>query len=111
EGFMASELAERRRFGYPPFSKPVLVEARGKNEHKVMEFLEKLKVETASRLGDKGIILGPSPSPYERVAGLFRARFLVKTRRGLTPELNFLAGYQPPSGIDLTVDVDPADMM
>ncbi len=111
EGFMESELAERRKFGYPPFSKLVLVEARGKSQQRVMDFLEELKRETATRLGDKGIVLGPSPSPYERVAGLFRARFLIKTRRGLTPELDFLAGFQPPSGIELRVDVDPVDMM
>ncbi|MGB9590503.1 MAG: replication restart helicase PriA, partial [Candidatus Hydrothermia bacterium] len=111
EGFMSQELAERMKYGYPPFSKLVLVEARGKNLHRVMEFLEDLGKQTGSRLGNKGLVLGPSPSPYERVAGLFRARFLVKTRRGLTPELGFLAEYKAPTGIDLMVDVDPVDMM
>ncbi len=111
EEFMEAELSERRRFGYPPFSKLILVEARGKSQQKVMDFLEELKRETAERLGAKGVILGPSPSPYERIGGLFRARFLVKTKRGLTPELGWLAGFQPPFGIDLRVDVDPVDMM
>jgi len=111
EGFMESELRERKRFAYPPFSKLVLVEARGKSQEKVMEFLESLAKEVSSSLGGGGQVLGPSPSPYERVAGLFRARFLVKAKRGLTPELGFLAEYKPPPGIDLTVDVDPVDMM
>ena len=111
EGFMESELQERRRFGYPPFSKLVLVEARGKSQQKVMDFLESLSREVKSSLGERCQVLGPSPSPYERVAGFFRVRFLIKTKRGLTPELGFLAGYKPPPGIDLTVDVDPVDMM
>jgi primosomal protein N' len=76
-----------------------------------MEFLESLAKEVSSSLGGGGQVLGPSPSPYERVAGLFRARFLVKAKRGLTPELGFLAEYKTPPGIDLTVDVDPVDMM
>ncbi|MEO0141679.1 MAG: primosomal protein N' [candidate division WOR-3 bacterium] len=111
EGFMAQELAERKRYGYPPFSKLVLVEAKGKDRAKVIQFLEGLAMQTASWLGGKGLILGPSPSPYERVGGLFRARFLIKTKKGLSPELDFLAGYQTPSGIELRVDVDPVDMM
>jgi len=111
KGFMDSELPERRKFGYPPFSKLVLVEARGKNRARVMDFLEALGKEVEKSLDARGQVLGPSPSPYERVAGFFRARFLIKTRKGLSPELGFLADVKPPSGIEIRLDVDPVDMM
>lgn len=112
-GFYQRELEQRRALGYPPFRRLAGIVLSGKNPERTQASAE----EAARRLrrlaasGDE--VLGPAPSPRERIAAETRWRILIKSagvgqRRRLLDELGNLS---LPPGVRIFLDVDPLSMI
>jgi len=111
------ELELRKRLAYPPFSRLINILLEGKSEDRVGRaalFLAK----RAKRLGEGRVkILGPAPAPISRLRGLFRWQILIKspdsqTGRNICSRLREIeVPGVPKNAVNLTVDVDPENML
>ncbi len=101
--FAAAELRERRRFGYPPFGRLVLLQTTARREDTVRRRATELASELRSRAGPEDEVLGPAPAFAAKVAGVHRWQLVL---RGTDP--THLLGYV---GDAWTVDVDPASLL
>ena len=119
--FFARELESRREMGYPPFTRLALVRLSGPFQETVAQQATKLAEalrrtvrqdpEMASRLR----VLGPAPAGLAKLKGRFRWQILIKSygRPPLLALLNHLRqSWSPPpkSKVDLTLDIDPANL-
>ena len=110
--FVREEMSFRRTFHYPPFTRMVQLVA----QHKKRERGEQGLQETAKRLLAHPLaagirFAGPAPAPLERLRGKWRFQLLLRGTSGarvrrLVREV--LAKHPNP---DVSVDVDPYDLM
>ncbi len=103
--FAEAELEGRRRFGYPPFGRLVLLSTQAKKletvEHRSAELFEWLREAAA---GDAEV-LGPAPAFAAKRAGSYRAQIVL---RGARPE-DVLDRVSLSD--EWTVDVDPVTLL
>ncbi len=103
--FATAELDGRRRFGYPPFARLVLLQTHAKRADTALRRAEAYaKALRASADGDAEI-LGPAPAFAAKRAGAFRMQLVL---RGGRPDA--LLDRVPPSA-EWTVDVDPVTLL
>ncbi|MFI5362601.1 MAG: primosomal protein N' [Elusimicrobiota bacterium] len=105
------ELIARRELRYPPSASLLRGVLAGKDEGRVIKAAEALVVLLSEKLGLEAEVVGPAPALLREVRGKFRHHLLVK----LAPErveaaLAFARAKPQPSGVRLTLDVDPYDM-
>jgi primosomal protein N' (replication factor Y) len=125
-GFVARESAHRRELGYPPFGRLVAFGVSGVEEERVVEAAGRVaslaRQAGEARDGGGPAVLGPAPSPLPRLRGRHRWRVTLKdaeagrlhavARQALDLlEKGGAAGERLPSGVALTVDVDPYDVL
>jgi len=121
-GFFARELEDRKKLGYPPFTRLALVRLSGPGEEDVSRaarvFSRALKeaVRQDRELKEKVRILGPAPPLLARLQGRYRWQLLVKScgRPPLARVLEVVRrtwASPPRSRIDLTVDIDPGSLI
>lgn len=112
--FARTQLEERRRAGFPPFSYQALLRAEASKPEIAIDFLERAAAAGRS-LACAVEIYDPIPAPKARVAGREHAQLLVqgKARKNLQafldawcPRLGALAGR----AVRWVVDVDPFDL-
>ena len=119
--FVAGELAHRREHNYPPYHRMARLIIRSKEMTAGAEFAERTTAvfQTAmTSLASQGIgdirLLGPAEAPIFRLKGEYRYHFqlqspspgaLHKLLRSVMPTLT------TPTGIELVLDVDPANML
>jgi primosomal protein N' (replication factor Y) len=103
--FAVAELDGRRRFGYPPFAKLVLLQTQAKRadtvERRADAYAKALRADAA---GDAEV-LGPAPAFAAKRAGSFRMQLVL---RGARPQA--VLDRVPPSP-EWTVDVDPVTLL
>lgn len=117
-GFAQSELAARQELSYPPFGKLAVVRLQGINLDKTIEasdlarrhidsFMQTLKCEIE--------VLGPSEAAIAKVRNKHRFQILLKSTSAT--HLNFFLQHfiknftDLPSGVKVTVDVDPIQFL
>jgi primosomal protein N' (replication factor Y) len=112
--FAEGELEERRRLGWPPFSRLLAVRVEG-SETGARRAAEALAHAARPALRGEVALLGPAPAAIERIRGRTRWHLLF---RAPTPQALFrvhgaLAGVarHPPAGATVRFDVDPYSMM
>ena len=121
--FFSEEMSFRRETNYPPFSRLIIFRITGNSERRTEKYayeLGKVSKDLLDRNRDfrKCIeILGPVAAPLERLKGKYRKQILIKGRK---PNLlhsfarnvinNATAGIKS-SGVKLSVDVDPINML
>ena len=102
--FAEAELAGRRRFGYPPFGRLVVLSTQAKR----LETVERRSQELASWLreaaGDDAEVLGPAPAFAAKRAGTYRAQIVL---RGAPERLLDRVTISD----EWTVDVDPVTLL
>ena len=78
--FYDKEIEYRKQTMYPPFSKVVLFEIKGKNRETVLQMSEWLKrqVQALNKNSDFSI-LRPSPAPIEKINNNFRFHLFLKS--------------------------------
>jgi len=111
--FAAMELVHRKEFGYPPFTRLARIVCEAKTD----KAAEEEAAAIASALCDAGAphgaeVLGPAPAAVSRLRGKSRWHMLVKapTSQALHHALDALGGGRS-RGVQVTVDVDPVNML
>ena len=121
--FVAGELKERQKFGYPPFTDLVRLVIRGPNESQTAEFAQTLADELRAACGEikaksPGFafkILGPAPAPFAKLRNLYRFHIHLRApsgeslRRAVTCVM--AKKLKTPPDVQWIVDVDPLDML
>ena len=111
ESFTQTELEQRAALNYPPYGQLILLK---------LTSLDAVEVEnTAERIADKLAdtetnyeILGPAPASIMRVARRYRWQILLKFPLDVPVELQDLSELRSlcPSGVSLSIDVDPLNL-
>jgi primosomal protein N' (replication factor Y) len=121
DAFVAGELAHRREHNYPPYQRLVRLVIRSREMEAGGDFAERtagvfnaaLKAQAEQGSGEVRL-LGPAEAPVFRLKGYYRYHFqlqssspgaLHKLLRAVLPTLS------PPAGAELSVDVDPCNML
>jgi len=122
-GFYAEELAYRREVHYPPFSRIVLLEFKGKQEELVhsraSQYAEFLRKERGDSPYD---VLGPADAAIPKIRNLFRKHIVIKSYREKDPGGSTLRNVlmrarqsldssASKTGVTASIDVDPQGMM
>jgi primosomal protein N' (replication factor Y) len=119
--FYNREMESRRELGYPPFTRLALVRLSGITEETVAHQAQKLAdtlrrtVRRDPELASRLRVLGPAPAGLAKLKGRFRWQILVKSygRPPLLALLTHLRQAWSPyskSKVDLTLDIDPANL-
>jgi primosomal protein N' (replication factor Y) (superfamily II helicase) len=116
-GFAEGALEERREHAYPPFTRVVNIEFRGENERDVeAAALKWTGLYAASDPASE--ILGPVPAFFARLRKQHRYHTLIKSPRSRTgpPLQNLLRTVRDevgklPSGVHMSIDIDPAGVL
>ena len=106
--FLNKELEVRKLNNLPPFQRFVALIITGNKEN----FLEQeaIKFKNFIQNSIEGKVLGPVSAPIFRLKRKFRVRLLIRGKKSLKVQnslANVISKYKFPSGIKLTVDVDP----
>ena len=103
--FAAVELEGRRRFGYPPFGRLVLLSTQAKRQDTVERRADELASRLREAAGADAEVLGPAPAFAAKRAGSYRAQIVL---RGRDPAR--MLDRVTVSG-EWTVDVDPVTLL
>jgi primosomal protein N' (replication factor Y) len=121
--FYEEELALRRELDYPPFSRLVLIEFKGRNEDEVLRHATAFRAALAPKRA-RMKILGPAPAALAKLRGLHRWHIVLKGLKADDPSGELMhkalhaamgAYRESPLGkkttVRITIDVDPVGMM
>ena len=115
--FRAGELIQRSELRYPPYSRLASVLVRGERLDRVEKAARAVRERIAEAVVDQPdwmVLLGPAPAPLAQLRGKHRYRLLLKGEHGPSVRaaaaraLDPLPGFP---GVEVTVDVDPLDML
>jgi len=114
--FIQSELACRKDYEYPPFSRLVRIVASGPDDRQVQSALERIAEELSNHLEEYEDIriLGPAPCLLERIQGMYRHHIIIKNlmgEHGQAAISKFFRAKSLASGVRLIIDVDPVDLI
>jgi len=111
EGFLETELQERKRGGVPPYGKLISIILSGFFERALIEFGVDLKKQFNLLKLKNCEIFGPALAPIPKIRKKTRVRLLIKTRnfeRFSQLEIReWLQKVVVPKGIYFSVDIDP----
>ena len=111
-GFQAEEMRFRRVFHYPPYTRMVQLLVRDRKRERAEAGIRELADALVAHPLGRGVRLtGPAPAPFERLRGEWRFQLLARAAsiRDLHRLLVEALPKNPP--YDLTVDVDPQQLM
>ncbi|NBV95991.1 MAG: primosomal protein N' [Verrucomicrobia bacterium] len=114
DGFREQELEHRKAHGYPPFRRAILLSFSGSSEAQTLASAEHVVKKLRSAWGDKVEVPDPSPAPIARVEGKFRFHVFLLVDRGvaiLGDLKREVLAPKWPSGLKVSVDVDPQDLL
>jgi primosomal protein N' (replication factor Y) len=114
EGFAASELEVRRRYGYPPARHLIRHILRGPNPDKLKFVSEQFAKAVKGALGDRVEIRGPAPAPIEKIRDEYRWQvwyFTASVSRVIGELSAIRDGFQWPGGVTQMLDVDPMNLV
>jgi primosomal protein N' (replication factor Y) len=110
--FSEEEMLSRKGSKYPPYRRLALIEVRGRDEGRLMAFAGRLKDSLDRVSGGELEVLGPAPSPLERVRGISRWRILVLSEKAFAFQRAMgRIDPVPTRGVRMRVDVDPVTLM
>ena len=106
--FLKIESDNREIANLPPFGKLVSLILSSKDERKLIEFTNALKVDAPKY--EKITILGPAPAPISLLRGKHRYRFLIKSSKNINIQKvvkNWIKKLKKPASIRLIIDIEP----
>ena len=113
ETFAAAELADRRKGGFPPFTRMICLTLRGVHEGKVALVAGKL-AERIKTLAGGVEITDALPAPRAKAKGEYRYQILLRAAampHMLAPLRQALGETKLPADVALAVDVDAVNIM
>jgi primosomal protein N' (replication factor Y) len=130
QSFYNEELKSREELSYPPFSRLMLIEFKGKHEELVMNVADAFRAilkkhsQKSQRDGVSFTVLGPSPAALPKLKSYFRWHLILKAHKSTDPSghdvhhavASTLHEYRNTSqgkskSVIISVDVDPTGMM
>lgn len=111
--FYNQEIASRKEYQYPPFSRIVKCFFSGKNEAAVKKFGDNVYHYVAQKLSNSFSIHPLSPSGYSKVRDLYRYQFFIRgpETKIITNILSeFLQNQKVPNHISFLIDVQPLSL-
>jgi primosomal protein N' (replication factor Y) len=123
ENFVAAELAHRRAHNYPPYQRLARLVVRSRDLDEAAGFAERLagafrlalpKLQLSEGAPAEVRLLGPAEAPVFRLKGYYRFHFQLQTPNSAVLHQLLRAvmpAVRPPAGVELTVDVDPLNML
>lgn len=121
--FAEAELLMRRQHNYPPYQRLVRLVIRGRDQEAAGAYADRLAAafgpavaaaQKASSEPGELRILGPAEAPVFRLKGYCRYHFqLQSSSSAFLHQVLRLAtpAVRPPKGVELTIDIDPHDML
>jgi primosomal protein N' (replication factor Y) len=115
--FAQMELANRKAFGYPPFTRMIRLVIRGPHPGPTAEFAKGLAERIRQQLTGlepTARMLGPAPAPFAKLRGMYRYHILLQSPDGeqlRQAVRQATADLQPPENIQWMADVDPVEML
>jgi primosomal protein N' (replication factor Y) len=109
--FVKAELKQREVLQYPPYGRLVLMRLSGIQAVAVQKAAERVaEALVKARIGE---ILGPAPASILRVAQRYRWQVLLKLSGGQNQDALNVEALRSlcPSGVNLTIDVDPMNLI
>jgi primosomal protein N' (replication factor Y) (superfamily II helicase) len=106
--FLDKELEIRKENNLPPYQRFIALIITGSNERELEKEAYKFKSFIESSV--EGRVLGPVNAPIFRLRRKFRVRLLVRGRKSLKVQNSLseiIKKFKFPTGMKLTVDVDP----
>lgn len=117
DAFASMELACREKLSYPPFSRLANVRFSSLDRELVSRFAHDAAEILRKSAESTGVqVLGPAPSPMEKLRGRFRWQLLLKAPSAhalchtLVPAKGRIDGILPRK-VRLNIDVDPTNML
>ena len=120
KGFFAKEIRVREVLRFPPFHELVSVLATGTDAARTSTLMREFARILRSRAfvsGGKMVVLGPAPAPLGKIDDRYRWRLLLRgpdlarMRAALRQALLAFASVPGKSAVQLTIDVDPQDLL
>jgi primosomal protein N' (replication factor Y) len=120
-GFYNEEIEFRKSLSYPPFSRVVVVEFKGKSEKNVEHIASGFGKQLFMLL-NRDSILGPSPAVLSKIKNEYRWQIIIKAdkendkngtraRHSVARVVNELLSQSTKSKVKINVDVDPAGIL
>ena len=110
EGFWQAEASERRMAGVPPYGRMAGIVVSSPDQKAAFD-LGQAMAQNAGPLQRIGAqVFGPAPAPIARIRGRHRVRLLVKAAKTAPIQgaiSDWLAQFQWPNDLRLSVDIDP----
>lgn len=113
KAFVTTELPHRVGLNYPPYGQLILLRLSSLEETQVEKAALSVAEALGSTLGNGWEMLGPAPAQVYRVARRYRWQILLKFPKTQTYSLSTVKSAlkvgrsRCPSGVRLTIDVDP----
>ncbi len=112
--FFVREIERRRKLGYPPFRRLLLIRVSHKDDATVRQLAFNVAALVRSVIQSDGLILGPVVSPVARIRGRYRWQMMVKSSSVSQVRAIYRCVQMQlvlPKGAKLQFDVDPLDML
>ena len=108
QGFYAAEIAERQRYGFPPYSYLLKLICTYKTETAAVTNARKFATALRGRLQNADRLLGPTPAFYEKLADAYRWQITVRSPH--RAHLLSLIDTLPP-GNHWQYEIDPMSLL
>ncbi|GEM03482.1 primosomal protein N' [Halolactibacillus miurensis] len=116
-GFFKQEMTLRKAYQYPPYYFLTLITVTHENRLKAEEVTRVIQKLLNKHLTEQAIILGPTPSPIERIKGRYRFQCMVKYKDEpdlMTVLRKILKHYEAESNknqLMIHIDLNPQQLM
>ncbi len=111
ESFVKKELAQRKKYSYPPFNKLVLVRVQSLHEKNALREALEIKEQIKKLRNLK--ILGPAPAPFFRLRNKYRYHLLFKSSllSVLHQACSIIASKKIQTAVQVHINRDPIQML
>jgi primosomal protein N' (replication factor Y) len=122
EAFYKEEIAIRQADGFPPFTRFMRLVFANEDEGACLKDMEEALARMKSRVAAHDewkssiLMLEGSPAPLTRIRALWRYQILMKVYpalygRAMEDALADISGQNPPFGSQVTLEIDPQNMI
>ena len=112
-GFAEHELGIRDEVSFPPFTRIALIEITSDSNRAALDSAQSIASYMEKYAPDESEILGPAEASIPRLRGRYRMHILIKSPRitRILPLVRFTADKFQAGSVNITVDIDPTDLM
>lgn len=114
--FYEFEIVERKKFGYPPFTRITTITCKHPDPHKTEHAASELAAELTKQLTDSKV-LGPEKPPVDKIKGLYLQEITIKSdrfkenmtfvKKQIAKAEQILKSNPLTKGVTIVIDVDP----